>query len=153
MAKALQEIAKLLLVDDSIEDIAFTKAILERSKVNVDISYVRDGSEAVAFLEKVAPYADASRPDVIFLDISMPQMSGLELLAFIKGKPKLCDIPVVMCSGSDAPEDVKQSIELGAFDYIVKPILYETFKRVIEKIETMVIVENEDGYVVQRIKQ
>ena len=149
MPDKLRTKAKVLLVDDSIEDIAFTKAILERAKVDVDISYVRDGSEALLYLQQLPPFEDAIMPDIVFLDLSMPQMSGLEVLSVIKGRSDLRHLPVAICSGSDAPNDVKQSVELGALEYIVKPIFFDTFKKIVEKVSTLIVVEDADGYTIQ----
>lgn len=98
------------------------------------ISVVDDGVEALAFLRKQAPYADARRPDLILLDLNLPRKSGREVLAEIKVDPALKYIPVVVLTTSQAEEDVWMAYELHANSYVVKPLDLAAFVQTVQSI-------------------
>lgn len=88
----------------------------------------------MAFLRREAPYTDAPRPDLILLDLNMPRMDGREVLAEIDKDEALSQIPVVVLTSSDADSDVLASYRLSCSSYIVKPVDFEQFSRVVRGI-------------------
>ena len=76
----------------------------------------------------------AKQPDIILLDINLPDISGIDLLTSIKKDSNLCDIPVVILTGSNEDQDIQKSYDLGAGSYLVKPISNDALMLVIEKL-------------------
>ena len=115
--------------------IRLTERALKKGGVSNNLSVVRDGVEAMAFLHRQDRYECAPRPDLILLDLGLPKKSGLEVLAEIKGDPCLKRIPVVVLTGSDAEEDVAGAYDLHANAYTKKPADVEEFTSAIRGIE------------------
>jgi two-component system, chemotaxis family, response regulator Rcp1 len=126
---------EILLVEDSPSDAELTKEALKAGKITNHLSHVEDGVEAMAFLTRQAPYADAPRPDLIMLDLNMPRKDGREVLAELKQDPRLRTIPVVVLTTSRADQDVLRSYELCANCYVTKPVDFHQFLNVIKSIE------------------
>lgn len=129
------QVANILLVEDDPADVELTKETLEDSKVEVSLSIVNDGVEALAFLRKQSPYEDAVTPDLILLDLNMPRKDGRETLEEIREDEKLKTIPVVILTTSSSEEDVLKSYGCGANCYITKPVGLEEFSKVVKSIE------------------
>ncbi len=127
---------KILLVEDNPGDIRLTLEAFKEGKVNNEINVVTDGVEALAFLRRETPHADASRPDVILLDLNLPKKDGYEVLAEIKQDPDLKRIPVVILTTSEAERDILKTYYLHANCYITKPVDLDQFITVIKSIET-----------------
>lgn len=122
---------KIVLVEDNAEDIAFTRRILKHNNLIGDLIVAANGKEAIAALEKME---ESDPPDLILLDIFLPDISGIELLTQIKKKNKLKDIPVVILTGSNVDQNIQKSYDLGASSYLVKPISNDALMLVIEKL-------------------
>ncbi|MBI4800877.1 MAG: response regulator [Desulfarculus sp.] len=129
--KALQ----ILMVEDNPDDVDLTREALKDAKVVVDMEVVRDGVEAMAFLRREGPYAQAPRPDLILLDLNMPRKDGREVLAEIKADSSLRRIPVVVLTTSQAEEDIVRAYDLHVNCYITKPVDFEQFIKVVKAIE------------------
>jgi CheY-like chemotaxis protein len=86
-------------------------------------------------LRQTGPFADAARPGLILLDINLPRLSGLEVLAELKADPELALIPVVMLTTSQAEEDILRSYRLHANAYVSKPVDFENFMAAIRQID------------------
>ncbi len=127
---------EILLVEDNEGDIILTTEALEEGKINNSISVVKDGWEAVQFLEKKNGYEGAVTPDLILLDINLPKLNGHEVLNHIKSNPDLTHIPVVMLTTSSSEVDVMKSYKNHANCYITKPVDVNNFLDVISKIES-----------------
>lgn len=125
----------ILLVEDSEGDILLTTEALEEGRILNTLSVVRDGDEAIRFLEKSYPYADAKRPDLILLDVNMPKKNGHEVLFFIKHDERFKTIPVIMLTTSSSEKDINDSYLNYANCYIVKPVEIEQFLKVVATIE------------------
>lgn len=111
----------ILLVEDNPGDIRLITDALAETDVHPGIHCVRDGIEAMQFLRKETPYEDAPKPAVIILDLNLPRKNGRVVLAEIKSDPALALTPVIVLSGSDAPQDISACYALHANCYIVKP--------------------------------
>ncbi len=125
----------ILLVEDEPGDAYLTTEALKSAKILNRVHLVEDGVEAMAFLRREAPYANAPRPDLILLDLNLPRKDGRQVLAEIKSDPALGVIPVVVLTTSSADEDILQSYNLRANCYITKPVDLEQFMRVIKTMQ------------------
>lgn len=111
----------VLLVEDNPGDIKLLTESMAEVEPRVEIHCVRDGVEAMAFLLKQAPFEAAPDPAIIMLDLNLPRKSGRAVLAEIKADPRLAMTPVIVLSGSDAPQDIIACYALHANCYVVKP--------------------------------
>ena len=114
--------ADVLLVEDNEDDVFIATKSLEKQKLHINLHVVNDGVEAMEYLHKVGPYADAVRPDLILLDLNMPRMDGRQVLEKLKSDENLRAIPVVVLTTSEAEEDIAKSYCLYANCYITKPV-------------------------------
>jgi len=124
-----------LLVEDNPGDVRLTKEALKEGKVMNVLNTVGDGEEALAYLRRQGVYTQATRPDLILLDLNLPRKSGREVLAEIKDDPDLKRIPVVILTISEAEQDIIKSYNLHANCYITKPVNLEQFIGVVKSIE------------------
>lgn len=122
---------EILLIDDSLADVRLTVEALKEAKVRNTIHVVYDGESAMEFLRD----PKRRRPDLILLDLNLPGMDGREVLAEIKGDPRLSIIPVVVLTTSHAEEDILRTYRLHANCYITKPVDLNQFIRVVQSIE------------------
>jgi CheY-like chemotaxis protein len=122
---------KVLLIDDDEEDAEiFQAAALEAAK-SVECLVAHDAREALAKLE-----SKALEPDVIFLDLNMPVMSGQRFLQEIKSRPALNEIPVIIFSTSSNPATIQLTKELGANDFITKPSRFDDLVKILNQVFT-----------------
>jgi CheY-like chemotaxis protein len=126
---------EILMVEDNPGDVRLTQEALREAKVRNNIHVLTDGVEALAYLRRQGRYANASRPDVILLDLNLPKKDGREVLAEIKVDPNLLRIPVVILTSSEAEEDILKAYNLHANAYVAKPVGLEQFMAVVRKIE------------------
>ncbi|HEX8237779.1 MAG TPA: response regulator [Abditibacteriaceae bacterium] len=126
---------EILLVEDSATDVMLAEEALAEAKVRNNLSVVKDGVEAMAFLHKEREYSEVPRPDLILLDLNMPRKDGREVLAEVKADEKLKQIPVVILTTSKAEQDVLNAYGLHANCYISKPVDFDQFANVVQAIE------------------
>src|SRR5271163_4434046 len=129
------KLVDVLLVDDDEGDILMTREAFEFHKIRNPLHVVTDGEQALQFLRRTGPFADAPRPGLILLDVNLPRRSGLEVLAELKQDPDLLVIPVVMLTTSRAEEDIIRSYALHANAFITKPVDFEHFIDAIRQID------------------
>ncbi len=121
MSAEVQEKVKIIfLVEDNRGDIRLIQEALKSSSVPHEVVTVRNGMDAMAFLNREGEYTDAPRPDLILLDLNLPRKDGREVLAEIKADPQLRRIPVVVLTTSKNEEDIFQSYNLHVNCYITK---------------------------------
>ena len=126
---------EILLVEDNPGDVRLTREAWKEARIRNRLHVAEDGVEALAFLRRQGPHADAVRPHLILLDLNLPRKDGREVLADIKSDPDLKHIPVVILSTSKAEQDVLKSYDLHANCYISKPLDMDQFIRVVRAIE------------------
>jgi CheY-like chemotaxis protein len=126
---------EILLVEDNPGDVRLTKEALKEGRFANLINVAVDGFEAMAFLRREGKYANASRPDLILLDLNLPKKNGREVLAEIKADSYLKSIPVVVLTSSQAEKDIVATYNLHANCYITKPVDFEQFICVVRSIE------------------
>jgi CheY-like chemotaxis protein len=126
---------EVLLVEDDAGDALMTREAFEFHKVCNPLHIVTDGEQALQFVRREGPFADAPRPGLILLDVNLPRLNGLEVLAELKQDPDLMVIPVVMLTTSRAEEDILRSYKLHANAYVTKPVDFEHFVEAIKQID------------------
>ncbi|MCW2859457.1 MAG: response regulator receiver protein [Actinoallomurus sp.] len=126
---------EVLLVEDDPGDVLLTKEAFADNKVKNNLNIVSDGEEAIAYLRRQEPYAEAGRPDLVLLDLNLPRKDGREVLKDIKADPELRSIPVVVLTTSEADEDILQSYDLHANAYVTKPVDFDGFIRIVRQID------------------
>ncbi len=123
---------RVMLVEDNSEDVAFSKRVLKHNRLDKDLVLAANGVQALEALEKKA--GEGILPNLILLDINLPDISGIELLTRIKKDPRFNRIPVVILTGSNEDEDIQRSYDLGASSYLVKPIFNDALMLVIDQL-------------------
>ena len=126
---------EVLLVEDDPGDVLMTREAFTDNKVRNRLTVVSDGEEALSYLRREGPYADAVRPDLILLDLNLPRRDGREVLAEIKGDEALHSIPVVVLTTSQSDEDILRSYQLHANAYVTKPVDFDQFIKVVRQID------------------
>lgn len=125
----------MLLVEDDAGDALIIAEAFEHYRIKNRLHVVTDGELALRFLRGEPPYEEAPRPGLVLLDVNLPRVSGLDVLAAIKSDPDLLTLPVVMLTSSRAEEDILRSYALHANAYVSKPVDFEHFIEAIRQID------------------
>jgi CheY-like chemotaxis protein len=133
------EAIEVLLVEDDPGDVLMTREAFEQHKLRNTLHVVSDGVEALSFLRQEGEYADVPRPDLVLLDLNLPRKDGREVLAEIKADPQLRRTPVVVLTTSEAEEDVLRSYDLHANAYVAKPVDFDRFIDVVQRIDSFFV--------------
>jgi len=121
----------ILLVDDDADCRMLVRDAITDSKVRNSIFEVGSAEEGLQFLRRQGEYSDAPRPGLIYLDIEMPGIDGIEFLKKIKADPELRDITVVMMTGVSDDQQLRNAAAAGANSYTIKPANAEQFLRTV----------------------
>lgn len=127
----------LLLVEDNGDEELLMLRFLKKAQVQNPVVVARDGVEALAYLgltDSEQPMSGAQLPAMVILDIKLPKLNGLKVLKMIRAEKRTRCLPVVMFSSSDQKLDVRRSYELGANSYVRKPVNFEDYSEVVERI-------------------
>jgi len=114
----------ILIAEDDPNDVMLLELAIRKNGIKSPVRVVRDGQEAVGYLDGKGIYADRQKfplPSVIITDVKMPRRNGLEVVEWVRKHPKCCIIPIVMLSGSRIEHDVVTAYKLGANTYFTKP--------------------------------
>lgn len=125
---------EILLVEDDEGDAKLILHALKKANVSNLLHHVTDGAQALEFIDASRSEAADRRPRLILLDLKLPKVSGLEVLARLKGDARTKDIPVVVLTSSDQDGDVGECYKQGVNSYIVKPIDFERFAEAVAKV-------------------
>lgn len=128
------EAVEILLVEDSPDDVAFLVRTFNKANLTARLHVVADGKEALDYLFCTGEYAtrnNGNQPKVIFLDMKMPKVGGLEVLRRLKADPTTQSIPIVALSSSNEERDLIESYRYGVNSYIVKPMDFDQFAKTI----------------------
>ncbi|HEX7027003.1 MAG TPA: response regulator [Gammaproteobacteria bacterium] len=126
---------EILLVEDSDDDIQLTRETFRRDKIYNQLRIAEDGEIAMNMLRRQDKYENEPLPDLILLDLNMPNMNGYDVLKELKADPDLCRIPVVVLTSSKAETDIVKTYELKADNYVVKPVTLEKLLEIASSIE------------------
>jgi len=130
-------IIEILLVEDNPQDLKLTLRALKKANLANHIHVARDGEEALLFIFCESPYAGRrveNGPKVVLLDLKLPKVDGLEVLARMKSDPRTKIIPVVVLTSSKEQKDLVESYNLGVNSYIVKPVNFERFAAAVQEL-------------------
>ena len=126
---------EILLVEDSDDDILLTREAFSSGKLINNLTVMKDGEEAMAYLRREGKHNGAQLPDIILLDLNMPRKNGLEVLEEMKADPELRHIPVIMLTTSEREQDILTSYTEGASTFIKKPVRLDEFRKVLEQFQ------------------
>jgi CheY-like chemotaxis protein len=132
-------------VEDSANDIELTLAALGENHLANEVVVVRDGEEALDYLYRrgVFKLREEGFPVVVLLDLKLPKLDGLEVLARLKADDQLKVIPVVMLTSSNEEQDLVRSYNLGVNAYVVKPVDFQEFVAVMKEVGLFWAVVNQ----------
>ena len=123
--------------------------LLNRARVQFDGHWVSSGEDALSFLRHDPGFERAPAPDVIFLDLNLPRISGAKVLQTIQSDPDLSRIPVVILSGSDYEDDVIAARAMGAAHYVVKPLDHGKLTETVALIDTLRLDRNGSDWILR----
>jgi two-component system response regulator len=126
--------AEVLLVEDNDNDAELTRLGFKRAKLAVHLHHVSNGEECLRFLRKEGPHAGAPTPDLILLDLNMPRMDGFEVMQEVDKDERLHHLPIVVLTSSQAEGDVLMSYKLRCRSYLVKPVDFDGFAKLIQSL-------------------
>ena len=126
---------EILLIEDSSDDADLMARALKAGSMNLRVTVVEDGEEAMNYLRRKGPFATAPEPDLILLDLHLPRMTGHEVLAEIKEDASLRRLPIVIMTSSVDENDFQIAYELHANCCVSKPTDHEEFTLAVQKIE------------------
>jgi CheY-like chemotaxis protein len=133
----------ILLVEDNEADVELTLRAFKRRRLANPIAVAWDGEEALNYVHQRGQFTHAAAvPAVILLDLRLPKLSGLEVLREIKSHPVYRHVPVVVLTTSSEDRDIQSCYELGAASYIVKPVEFDKFQEVVDRIDLYWIATN-----------
>jgi two-component system, chemotaxis family, response regulator Rcp1 len=127
---------KVLLVEDNLDDVELTREGFRRTGRDIDLMHVPDGVQCLHYLRKEGEFADAETPDIVLLDLNMPVMDGREVMTEIRRDEKLKHLPLVVLTTSSSKIDLIISYRLGCNSYIVKPVDFNCFQKIVENLCT-----------------
>jgi two-component system, response regulator len=136
---------QILLVEDNKSDAMLTIRALKKHNLANNLIHLIDGAQALDFIFGKGEYIGRdveNKPKVIFLDLKMPKVSGLEVLRIIKADERTKRIPVVMMTSSKEEKDIIESHELGVNSYVVKPVGFDNFSKTIAELGFYWLVVN-----------
>jgi two-component system response regulator len=130
-------LGEILLVEDNATDAELVVRSFHRARLANRVIVVRDGAKALDYLlgpARPAKGRPAAKPQLVLLDLKLPQVSGLEVLRRLKADPRTKDIPVVVLTVSRLEADTAECLRLGASDYMVKPVDFEKLCRITSRL-------------------
>lgn len=141
----MHELKRILLVEDNANDVELILAALAESRLANEVVVVRDGEEALDYLYRrgVFRLRMEGNPVVVLLDLKLPKVDGLEVLAQLKSDPELRRMPVVVLTSSREEQDVLKSYNLGTNGYVVKPVDFHEFVSAVKELGLFWAVVNQ----------
>jgi CheY-like chemotaxis protein len=141
----VSELKRILLVEDSANDVELILTSLADNHIANEVVVARDGEEALDFLYRRGLFRlrMSGNPVVVLLDLKLPKVDGLEILAQLRADPALRFVPVVVLTSSREEPDLRRCYELGTNAYVVKPIDFHEFVEVIKQVGLFWAVVNQ----------
>lgn len=141
----MSELKRILLVEDTPNDVELTLAALDEAHLANEVVVVRDGAEALDYLYERGEFAErtSGHPAVVLLDLKLPKVDGLEVLEQVKADAELRAIPIVMLTSSREERDLVRSYHLGVNAYVVKPVDFAEFAGAVRDLGLFWAIINE----------
>ncbi|HEV7229823.1 MAG TPA: response regulator [Bacteroidia bacterium] len=139
---------EILLIEDSPDDAALAIRALKKQNLANKLVHLKNGAEAIDFLFGEGEFKDRNLenvPKVILLDLKMPKVNGMEVLAKVKSDARTKCIPIVVLTSSAEDPDIKKCYELGANSYIVKPVDFDNFSKAVTELGFYWMLLNKGG--------
>lgn len=127
----------IVLAEDNPADIYLIRQALTEHQVSCDVCVVKDGKSAIRLFSRDS--SDPPPPDLILLDLNLPQHDGIEILKTIRGRSELAQVPVAILSSSESPRDYRAANALGVVQYIQKPLELDAFMRLGKTIKELLM--------------
>ena len=124
----------ILLIEDDPNDAALIRRALRKLNLSTDLTVIEDGDAAIRWLQEKSSAAPEKKPDwpwIVLLDIKIPRMTGMEVLAWVRRQSRFCNLPVIAFTSSREPADIAQAYRLGVNSYLVKPLSFDQLKETI----------------------
>ena len=137
---------EVLLVEDTLEDANLVIRSLKKNNLGNNIIHLQNGADALDFIFATGIYGErkvADKPKVILLDLKMPKVSGLEVLQKLKDDERTRSIPVVIMTSSKEDKDLQECYKLGVNAYVVKPVIFENFAKVVAELGIFWLMVNQ----------
>jgi two-component system, response regulator len=131
------EAVDILLVEDNPNDAELTQRALKKTSLEARLTIARDGAEALDYLLN-----DRPKPKVIFLDLKLPKIDGIEVLRRARADQRTRSIPIVVLTSSHEERDIAECYKLGVNSYVVKPVEFDKFYKVVADLATYWLVLN-----------
>jgi CheY-like chemotaxis protein len=140
----------ILLIEDDPNDAALIRRALRKLNLSTDLTVIEDGDAAIRWFQEkasAAPEKKTNWPWIVLLDIKMPRMTGMEVLAWVRRQSRFCHLPVIAFTSSREPADIAQAYRLGVNSYLVKPLSFDQLKETIRMMHHywMDLNERPDG--------
>jgi CheY-like chemotaxis protein len=128
---------RILLIEDNPADADLVEEAFDQARLDCNLSILRDGAQAVAFIERLESGQSSDCPDLVLLDLNLPKVSGETVLERMRSSPKCGNAKILVVSSSDAPADRARVIKLGASDYFRKPSSLAQYMELGPKVQGM----------------
>ncbi|MCI0534136.1 MAG: response regulator [Verrucomicrobiales bacterium] len=127
----------VLVAEDDENDICLIRRAFQKAQFEHPVSVVKDGEEALAYLQGLEPYTDRQchpPPALVLLDLKMPRKNGFEVLEWIRDQPEFNHLPVVVLTSSQEGADISRAYALGANSYLVKPANFASLVEMMNRL-------------------
>jgi CheY-like chemotaxis protein len=136
---------RVLLVEDNPDDIFFIQRMFRKKGLDQCLRILTDGQQAMDYLGASGPFEDRGAnplPELVLLDLQLPYYTGLQILDWLKSRPELSELPVIILSSSTQKSDIETAISLGARSYHVKPSNPEELSGFVDTLREKYLAEN-----------
>jgi len=117
----------ILLIEDNPGDVRLTEEVLRQSGAGCNLTAIRDPEHALNLLRGDNPRSERVKPEIIFLDLNLPKLSGIEIIQNIRGTEGVEHTPIVVLSSTENPEQIRDAYKAGANCFIRKPVELDNF--------------------------
>jgi CheY-like chemotaxis protein len=127
----------ILLVEDREDDILLVRRAFSAANLDAPLQVVRDGEEAIAYLEGIGKYQNREEfplPDLVLLDLKLPGLDGYDVLQWIRSNPALKALRVIVLTSSEEIRDVNKAYSMGANSFLVKPFEFTNYPALINSL-------------------
>jgi CheY-like chemotaxis protein len=127
----------ILMAEDDDNDVFFLERAFKQAQITNPIQRVRDGEEAIAYLQGEGPYADRQKyplPRFMLVDLKMPRKNGFEVIAWTRQQPGIKRLPIAVLTSSKEEPDINRAYDIGANTYLVKPVKFDDL---LETVKTL----------------